>query len=188
MTEAAPSLGQTAERHSMKTPVTTIDQRYSDPAAVATGWEETRRVLETAELSWISTVRADGRPHVTPLVGVWAEGAMHFCTGATEQKAVNLSANAHVTLTTGCSQWDEGLDVVIEGDAVQVTDDDALTRLAGVWATKWDGRWQYLVRDGCFYHPSEDAALAEPVLVFSVVPVRVLAFGKGAFSHTSHRF
>jgi predicted pyridoxine 5'-phosphate oxidase superfamily flavin-nucleotide-binding protein len=50
-------------------PVTTLDQRYSAPGAVATGWDETRRVLETAELFWISTVRADGRPHVTPLVG-----------------------------------------------------------------------------------------------------------------------
>jgi nitroimidazol reductase NimA-like FMN-containing flavoprotein (pyridoxamine 5'-phosphate oxidase superfamily) len=172
----------------MKTPVTTIDQRFSDPAASATGWDETRRVIEAAELFWISTVRADGRPHVTPLVAVWAEGALHFCTGAAEQKAVNLSANAHVTLTTGCNQWDAGLDVMVEGDAVQVTDDDALTRLAGVWATKWDGQWQYLVRDGCFYHPDEDEAVPEAVLVFSVVPVRVLAFAKGAFSHTSHRF
>ena len=66
----------------MTTPVTTLDQRFSDPAAGATGWDETRRVLETAELSWITTVRADGRPHVTPLVAVWADGALHFCTGA----------------------------------------------------------------------------------------------------------
>ena len=46
----------------MPTPVTTFDQQYSDPAATAIGWEETRRVLEEAELFWISTVRADGRP------------------------------------------------------------------------------------------------------------------------------
>jgi hypothetical protein len=50
----------------MSTPVTTFDEQYSDPAATATGWEETRRALEEAELFWISTVRADGRPHVTP--------------------------------------------------------------------------------------------------------------------------
>ena len=34
----------------MDTPVTTFDQRYSDPDAVAAGWEETVRVLESAEL------------------------------------------------------------------------------------------------------------------------------------------
>jgi hypothetical protein len=44
----------------MNTPVTKLDPRYSQPDAVAAGWEETRRVLESAELFWISTVRADG--------------------------------------------------------------------------------------------------------------------------------
>jgi nitroimidazol reductase NimA-like FMN-containing flavoprotein (pyridoxamine 5'-phosphate oxidase superfamily) len=172
----------------MNTPVTAVDQRFSDPGAVATGWDETRRVLEAAELFWISTVRADGRPHVTPLVAVWVDGAIHFCTGATEQKAVNLTTSPHVILTTGCNQWDGGLDVVLEGDAVQVTDDDVLKRLAGAWATKWDGRWQYLVRDGCFYNHDEHEVRPDAVLVFSVTPTRVLAFAKGAFSHTSHRF
>jgi predicted pyridoxine 5'-phosphate oxidase superfamily flavin-nucleotide-binding protein len=52
----------------MSNPVTTLDQEYSDPAAVAVGWEETSRILESADLFWISTVRADGRPHVTPVV------------------------------------------------------------------------------------------------------------------------
>jgi nitroimidazol reductase NimA-like FMN-containing flavoprotein (pyridoxamine 5'-phosphate oxidase superfamily) len=172
----------------MATPVTALDQRFSDPGAAATGWDETRRVLETAELFWISTVRADGRPHVTPLVAVWLDGAIHFCTGFAEQKAINLRANPHVILTTGCNQWDAGLDVVVEGDAVQVTDDDTLTRLAAAWATKWDGRWQYLVRDGRFHHHDEDGVLPEKILVFSVKPTKVLAFAKGAFSHTSHRF
>ena len=47
----------------MKQPVTELDTRFSDQDAVATDWEETRRALEDAELFWISTVRADGRPH-----------------------------------------------------------------------------------------------------------------------------
>jgi Pyridoxamine 5'-phosphate oxidase len=65
----------------MTTPATTLDQRYSDPESAATSWEETCRALEGAELFWITTVRADGRPHVTPLVAVWLDGALHFCTG-----------------------------------------------------------------------------------------------------------
>ena len=76
----------------MRYPDTKLDTRFSDPDAVATGWEETR-VLEQAELFWISTVRADGRPHVTPLVAVWLEDAIHFATGPDEQKAVNLRGN-----------------------------------------------------------------------------------------------
>jgi nitroimidazol reductase NimA-like FMN-containing flavoprotein (pyridoxamine 5'-phosphate oxidase superfamily) len=166
------------------TPVTTLDQRFSDPAADATSWDATRQALETAEMFWISTVRADGRPHVTPLVAVWAGGALYFCTGDAEQKAVNLGANPHVVLTTGCNGWDEGLDVMVEGDAVQVTDDDTLRRLAQAWAAKWDGRWHYEVADGTFHHPGGD----QPVLVFAVAPAKVLAFTKGTFSHTRHRF
>ena len=166
----------------MTDPLTTLDARFSDPEAVATGWDETRRALEAAELFWISTVRADGRPHVTPLVAVWFEGAVHFTTGAAEQKAVNLTGNPRVVLTTGCDRWDGGLDVMVEGEAVQVTDDDLLGRLAAAWRSKWDGRWQYEVRDGGFHHEGGGA------LVYSVTPTKILAFGKGRFSHTRHRF
>jgi hypothetical protein len=45
----------------MRDPATKLDTRFSDPDAVAAEWEETRRVLESAELFWISTVRADSR-------------------------------------------------------------------------------------------------------------------------------
>ena len=166
----------------MSAPVTKLDTRFSDPNAVATSWDETRRVLETAELFWISTVRADGRPHVTPLVAVWLDNALHFSTGANEQKAVNLQSSPHVILTTGCNQWERGLDVVVEGDAVQVTDEQMLERLADAWKTKWDGRWQYEARDGSFHHESGAA------LVFSVMPTKILAFAKGTFGQTRHLF
>ncbi len=170
----------------MNTPVTTLDQRYSDEDAVAAGWDDTRKVLETAELFWISTVRADGRPHVTPLVAVWSDGAIHFHTGAEEQKFANLRANPHVVLTTGCNRWDQGLDVVVEGDAVQVTDEDTLRRLAGVWATKWDGRWQLSVRDGGFGNLNTNDFRS---LVFMVRPTKIYAHAKGdPFGATTHRF
>ena len=168
----------------MNTPVTTLDQRYSDPAAAATGWAETRQVLAEAELFWLTTVRADGRPHVTPLVAVWLDEALHFCTGPTEQKASNLAGHPHVILTTGCNGWQSGLDVVVEGDAVQVSDETLLRRLAKAWTAKWDGSWQFQVRDGSFQHME-----GSRVLVFAVAPAKVLAFAKGEpFSHTTHRF
>jgi general stress protein 26 len=168
----------------MTRPVTELDPRFSDPDAVATGWDETRHVLESSELFWITTVRADGRPHVTPLVAVWLDGALHFCTGDTEQKIRNLRRNPHVILATGSLQWNAGLDVVVEGDAVQVTDDDLLKRLAAVWATKWDGRWQYQIRDGAFYG---EEGMTIPV--FSVTPTRVFAFAEGpCFGQTRHLF
>jgi nitroimidazol reductase NimA-like FMN-containing flavoprotein (pyridoxamine 5'-phosphate oxidase superfamily) len=151
--------------------------------SAATPWRQARAALEGAELFWITTVRADGRPHVTPLVAVWLDDILYFSTGEAEQKALNLRSSPDVALTTGCSTWDEGLDVVVEGDAVLVTDDARLAGLARAWSAKWDGRWQYQAHDGRFHHPGGGAAL-----VYSVVPTKVLAFGKGRFTHTSYRF
>jgi nitroimidazol reductase NimA-like FMN-containing flavoprotein (pyridoxamine 5'-phosphate oxidase superfamily) len=167
----------------MTEPVTELDARYSDPGTAATDWPATVAALEGAQLSWLSTVRADGRPHVTPLVSVWLDGAAHFCTGPGEQKARNLSANPHVVLTTGCNTWDRGLDVTVEGEARRVTDQATLERLAAAWARKWDGRWNFTARDGAFHH--DGGGRAE---VYAVVPGRVLAFGKGTFTHTRHDF
>jgi nitroimidazol reductase NimA-like FMN-containing flavoprotein (pyridoxamine 5'-phosphate oxidase superfamily) len=167
----------------MTSPVTEIDPRFSDPNSAVSEWTETLRIIEAAELFWISTVRADGRPHVTPLVAVWLDGALHFCTGAQEQKAVNLTANPHVVLTTGSSDWDEGVDVVVEGYASRVIDGARLRRLAEAWTAKWDGRWQFEAGDSGFLNPG-----GHEVLVYSVKPAKVLAFAKGTFGHTRHRF
>jgi general stress protein 26 len=168
----------------MAVPTSTVDSRFSMPGATATPWEQTEQVLSAAPLFWISTVRRDGRPHVTPLVAVWDDGALYFSTGEQEQKALNLAANPDVVLTTGANGWEDGLDVMVEGPAVPVLERAALIRIAERWAGKWDGRWEYEVGDGCLRHPGATGR----VLVFAVSPTKVLAFAKGEFSHTSHRF
>jgi nitroimidazol reductase NimA-like FMN-containing flavoprotein (pyridoxamine 5'-phosphate oxidase superfamily) len=165
-------------------PITELDERFSDPGARATSWEETEQALRAAQLFWISTVRRDGRPHVTPLVAVWDEGALHFCTGPEEQKALNLRTNPQVALTTGCNGWQDGLDVVVEGQAVRVADGARLAELARAWEEKWDGSWKFEPAPEGFRH-AEAEGIAH---VFAVWPAKVLAFAKGGFSHTRHLF
>jgi general stress protein 26 len=174
---------QASKEQKMSEPTTRLDTRFSDPGSAATPWQTTLQVLKAAELSWITTVRHDGRPHVSPLVTVWFGEALWFSTGATEQKAVNLHTNPHVVITTGCNSWDRGLDVVVEGEATRETDNGVLAQLAKTWSAKWDGRWQYQARDAAFHHPGGGQAL-----VFRVTPHKILAFGKGTFTHTSYRF
>jgi general stress protein 26 len=164
-------------------PVPEQDLRFGDPESPPTPWGDVLRVLETAELFWISTVRNDGRPHVTPLPAVWSDGRLHFCTGPSEQKAVNLDRNPRVALTTGTNRWKEGLDLVVEGSAVRVTEESRLHILADVWRTKYEGDWDFAVADGAFHH--EDGGTA---LVFEVAPTKVLAFAKGRFAQTRYRF
>jgi general stress protein 26 len=168
----------------MTTPITTLDQRYSAPSAVATTWEETLRGIESAELFLLTTIRPDGRPHCTPVVAAWCDDALHFTTGDDEQKAANLKTNSHVLLTTGRNDWQGGLDIVVEGDAIQVTDQLALERLGAAFLPKWDGdSWGFTARDGKFFHPG-----GFEVLPYSVSPKKVLAFAQGTFGHTLHRF
>jgi nitroimidazol reductase NimA-like FMN-containing flavoprotein (pyridoxamine 5'-phosphate oxidase superfamily) len=157
------------------------DRRFGDPDALPTSWSEVLRILESAELFWISTVRRDGRPHVTPLPAVWLDDRLHFCTGQTEQKAVNLVENPKVALTTGRNRWKDGLDVVVEGIAVQVTDDARLHELADLWRGKYHGDWDFEVEDGLFHEGGGSAA------VFEVAPTKVLAFAKGKFAQTRFR-
>jgi hypothetical protein len=169
----------------MSEPVTTLDPRYSVPNPIATGWETTRHALENAQVFWLCTMRPDGRPHVTPVVAVWLDGAMHVLIGVGRQKAINLRSSPHVALMTGCNNWEEGLDVVVEGDAARVSDHDQLECLAQVWATKWDGRYQFVVRDGGFFRPDAH----DVFLVYSITPARIFVFTRGhGASQIRHQF
>jgi nitroimidazol reductase NimA-like FMN-containing flavoprotein (pyridoxamine 5'-phosphate oxidase superfamily) len=163
-------------------PISELDQRFSDPTASPASWTEVRKAIEDAELFWISTVRPNGGPHVTPLPAVWHEVALYFCTGAGEQKAKNLARSPRCALTTGNNAWKSGLDVVVEGDATRVTDEARLRRLASLWESKYQGDWHFEVVNGAFRHDAGEA------LVFEVVPVKVLAFAKGDFAQTRFRF
>ena len=53
-----------------QSPRATLDARYSEQNAQATPWPDAVTSLEAAGLFWVSTVRGDGRPHVTPVVAV----------------------------------------------------------------------------------------------------------------------
>jgi hypothetical protein len=168
-------------------PVPELDQRYSSPDAPPTAWEDARDALIRADVYWISTVRSGGRPHVTPLLAVWADGAMHVSTGRREQKARNLAANPHCALTTGVNTQEDGLDVVVEGVAERVTGRDRLAPLADLWVAKYGEDWRFEVTDDeGFRHPGDPSGVAH---VFAIRPDRAFAFRKGeVFSQTRYRF
>lgn len=167
----------------MKEPLTTLDQRYSDPGARPTPFALTRAALEAAELAWLVTLRPDGRPHATPVVPISVEDIFYFTTGAKEQKAENLRENDRVLVQVGRLDWQAGLDVVVEGRASLVNDAAVLARLAAAWQVRWDGRWRFEPRGDRLYHPEGFA-----VLTYSVHPTRILAFAEGTFGHTLYRF
>jgi Pyridoxamine 5'-phosphate oxidase len=165
-------------------PVTELSS-FSSPNASPTDWSRALHELAAAEVYWLSTVRPDGRPHVTPLLGIWLEGALYFCTGSNERKAKNLSTNRHCVLTTGRNTLD-GLDLVIEGTGEGVSEHAELEGVAAAYELKYgphfvapEGTWSGL----------GDAIRRADVLVYRVAPEIGFGFGKGGtFSQTRWSF
>lgn len=160
-------------------PTTTLDSRYSSEGASATEWPDAVAALTEAELFWLSTVRPDGRPHVTPLLAVWAGDALYFSTGGHERKALNLATTAECVLTTGANALREGLDIVVEGTATVVSDHDVLQRVADTYEAKYGSEWHFDVEDGQFR-----GAGGQSAIVFEVRPKVAFGFGKGEYSQT----
>jgi hypothetical protein len=75
-------------------PQTDLDPRYGSPGATATPWPEALARLSAAELYWLSTVRPDGRPHVTPLLDVWQDGALQGVWGVPQKTQHDRRAGA----------------------------------------------------------------------------------------------
>lgn len=174
-----------------KEPVAEPEPRFSSDGATPTAWTEARERLERAEVYWLATVRPDGRPHVTPLLSVLLDGALYFSTGPDERKAKNLARNPHCILATGCNSLDEGLDLVVEGDAARVTDEARLRRIADAYESKYGSGWRFAVRDGALYHDPGSLRGTDPgaALVYEVAPSTAFGFGKGeSFSQTRWRF
>ncbi|HEV7964571.1 MAG TPA: pyridoxamine 5'-phosphate oxidase family protein [Actinoplanes sp.] len=165
----------------MSEPIVEFNSDYSEPGATAVPWADVDDVLTKSEMFWLSTVRGDGRPHVTPLPAIWFDRVLHFCCGDQEQKSANLRSNPNCVLTTGTNQMHSGLDVVVEGVAQRVTEHAKLVELARLWKTKLD--WDFEVGEDAFKDPA-----GRNGLVYGVAPAKVLAFGKSPYTQTRYRF
>jgi PPOX class probable F420-dependent enzyme len=76
-------------------------------------WSWARQRLERSHDYWVATTWPDGRPHVMPVWGVWANDAIWFSSSRGSRKARNLAVNPRCVLTT-----DNAFEpVVVEGGA-----------------------------------------------------------------------
>jgi hypothetical protein len=79
---------------------------------------------------WLTTLDADGGPHVTGVGALWVDGAFWFETGERSRKGRNLARDPRCALSLATS----GFDLVVEGTAAKVTDPATVATLAGAWA------------------------------------------------------
>lgn len=68
---------------------------------------------------WLATLRPDRRPHLMPVWGVWDGESLWFSSARDSRKAINLRANSRCSVATDNAYEP----VIIEGDAVAITDD-----------------------------------------------------------------
>jgi hypothetical protein len=133
-------------------------------------WSRALKALEAAEPQarcFLATTRPDGRPHVAGVGAVWHEGKVYFVSGIGTRKSRNVAQNANCTVAMALT----GLDLVVEGVAELVTDDETLQRLAQRYA---DGGWPARVKYGAFtYDYSAPSAGPPPWHLYAVTPTTV---------------
>jgi len=131
-------------------------------------WAE-ERLVRSREF-WVATV-GGGSPHLTPVWGVWRDGAVWFSCSPGGRKARDLAVNPACTVATA----DPHEPVVVEGRADAVGDPSAVAA--------HPAEIHYLLGVLKHYFP-HTRALGEQDLIASFAGVRVLPGGSG---HAFHR-
>ena len=97
-------------------------------------WEEVRTRLQEAKAYWVATVRADGRPHVVPVDGVWVDDVWYYGGAPETVHQRNLEANANVVMHL----QDPYQAVIVEGTARrEQTTPELAQRIADASYTKY---------------------------------------------------
>jgi hypothetical protein len=132
-------------------------------------WSQVVEWLTAARNYWVSTTRADGRPHAMPVWGLWSDGAVWFSTDPMSIKARNLAERPDVVV-----HLESGDEVcVLTGRAERVTDPVALATFDDRYEVKYDVR------------PS---AMGEAAGVYVLRPETALAWTEADFPTTATRF
>jgi hypothetical protein len=97
-------------------------------------WSHVTERMTQALHYWICTVGADGRPHVTPVDGLWFEDKLYFGGSPQTRRNRDLAANPAVSV-----HLDSSDDVVIlHGDAhLQTLDHELAVQFAKASAEKY---------------------------------------------------
>jgi len=124
---------------------------------------------EPARTYWLATVRPDGSPHVMPVIGMWLDDALYFITGEKTRKGRNLSHEPRCVITVSSTTL-PSLDLIIEGVAARLTDEDSLRRVTSAYRRLG---WPLELRDGRVVGPNAPTAGPPPYSVFRVAPTTI---------------
>ncbi len=138
------------------TEVTNLD-RYGSPALP---WSRPRDLLAAdtpgpGTTFFLGTSGPDGCPHAAGIGALWQDGVLYFTSGPGTRKARNLAANPACTISVRL----DGIDLVLEGEAVRIADRQTLERVAGRYR---QGGWPAEVAGDAFTAPFSAPSAGPP--------------------------
>jgi hypothetical protein len=136
--------------------VTNLD-RYGSPALP---WSRPRDLLAAhtpppSATFFLGTVGPDGRPHSAGVGALWLDNVLYFTSSPMARKARNLAANPACTISASL----EGIDLVLEGEAIRVTDPPTLEAAADRYR---EGGWPAEVAGEVFTAPYSAPSAGPP--------------------------
>jgi general stress protein 26 len=97
-------------------------------------WAHATGKVRREEVYWVSTASRKGRPHAVPVWGIWYRSRFFFETAPDSVKARNIGANPRVVV-----HLQDGYDtVIVEGKVQRELDQQVLSRLRAMYASKYD--------------------------------------------------
>ena len=81
---------------------------------------------------WLTTINPDGSPHVTGIGALFVDGSFWFESGERTRKARNLARDPRCALSLATQEFD----LVVAGEARQVTDPPTVAAMATRWAAE----------------------------------------------------
>jgi Pyridoxamine 5'-phosphate oxidase len=86
---------------------------------------------------WLTTINPDGSPHVTGVGALWVDGSFWFETGERTRKGRNIARDPRCALSVATHEFD----LVVEGTASKITDQETVAAMAAGWAAEgWPAR------------------------------------------------
>ena len=119
--------------------------------------------------TWLATTDPDGGAHLAGVGAIWLHDRFWFTSGPGTRKSRNIAHNPTCAISVGLP----GIDLVVEGRAVRVTDEATLQRVADQYTKSG---WEPSVKDGAFTAEfSAPSAGPPPWYVYQVEAIK--AFG-----------
>ncbi|HAD06207.1 MAG TPA: pyridoxamine 5'-phosphate oxidase [Anaerolineaceae bacterium] len=134
-------------------------------------WEWVQNRLITSRNYWVATTRANGRPHVVPVWGIWKDECFYFGTDIQSVKGRNLIRNPY--LIVHLESGDEA--VILECRAERVDDPVVLKGVLSTYAEKY----------GVF---SDENELSSETIFFAAKPYKAFAWRESDFPASATRW